>query len=139
MKFKVGDKVRVRSLLSLVAEFGGSSEDIQLPWDSMNKTMLRLCGKEVTIAEVTDANNYLIDQSPWYWYDCCFEDRALLNLSDFQIPQISISKIQETLCDLSTPNCREEGCENCMFSVRNLTAFEQYYKEHSAEIFNNIK
>ena len=73
MKFKVGDKVRVRTLESLVEDFGGNQNYINIDHSKlMIYEMLSLCGKVVTI-ELVYTESYCIKEMGYSWYDCCFE------------------------------------------------------------------
>ena len=75
MKYKVGDKVRVRKWDDMVEEFGEYIESIDIPICSFTKEMREYCGEIVTIKEIKDGNSYYIkeDNEEWYWVDEMFE------------------------------------------------------------------
>ena len=77
MKFKVGDKVKVRSWESMKAEFGLDGEDIDNPDHYFVSDMERYCSKYVTISSCL-LNYYDIkeDEGHWNWDDTMFEDVA---------------------------------------------------------------
>lgn len=69
MKYKVGDKVRVRQWDDMVEEFGlYDREDISIPSCFFVKEMREYCGSVVTIRNLTCSNSrYFIEED-----DCCF-------------------------------------------------------------------
>ena len=69
MKYKVGDKVRVRQWDDMVEEFGlYDRKDIGIPSCFFVKEMRKYCGSVVTIRELTCRDTrYLIEED-----DCCF-------------------------------------------------------------------
>ena len=84
MKFKVGDKVRVRKREDLVKKYprtmfglriGEVNSDGDVTGMQMTHDMLEFCGKVVTIADTSD-HYYKIeeDNGVWGWIDEMFED-----------------------------------------------------------------
>ena len=79
MKYKVGDKVRVRQWDDMVKEYGllGDLEKvICTPGCSFTNGMKKFCGRVVTISDVISSNSrYLIKESDrtWYWTDEMFD------------------------------------------------------------------
>lgn len=71
MKYKIGDKVRVRDDLRLEEVY---KMDNGTDYDSVVFEMLKLKGKEATILTYTDSNKYLIseDGGCWNWTDEMF-------------------------------------------------------------------
>ena len=85
MRFKVGDKVRVRKLEDLVKEYpetpfglrvGEVGSDGILREMEMTEDMLRFCGKIVTISKVS-SHYYNIeeDEAYWSWTDEMLENQ----------------------------------------------------------------
>ena len=75
MKFKVGDKVKVRSWESMAAEFGLDGEDIDNPDYCFVRDMKQYCGKCVTISRChNDYYDIEEDGRQWSWDDTMFEN-----------------------------------------------------------------
>ena len=74
MKYKVGDKVRVRQWDDMVEEYGESFGSIDIPHFYFPRNMEKYCGEVVTIEKV-DTCSYRIkeDEEHWYWTDEMFE------------------------------------------------------------------
>ena len=74
MKYKVGDKVRVRSWEDMKKEYGiAKTGSIPVRRDvSFVPEMKRLCGKELVISRVFQ-DSYKVKDSDWYWTDEMFE------------------------------------------------------------------
>lgn len=79
MKYKVGDKVRVRQWDDMAKEFGFSGctkSNIDILGCLFTNSMKKFCGSVVTISNiVSDNSRYLIkeDNQNWYWTDDMFE------------------------------------------------------------------
>lgn len=76
MKYKVGDKVRVRKDLE---------EDKRYGDDCVVSDMMQMRGIEVTISEIINNTKYRIKECAWSWTDEMFEpkcDRKILITSD---------------------------------------------------------
>ena len=75
MKYKVGDKVRVRQWDDMVKEFGVWARAIDTTECSFDEGMRLYCGTIVTIKEVKNNDSYYIeeDNEDWYWTDEMFE------------------------------------------------------------------
>ena len=75
MKYKIGDKVRVRDDLHLNEIY---KMDSGTDYDSVVSEMLKFKGKEATISTYIDSNKYLIseDGGCWNWTDEMFSDLA---------------------------------------------------------------
>lgn len=79
MKFKVGDKVRVRSWESLVKEFSVDHlGDIKLTDNYFVHAMREYCGKTLVITKVNIAA-YKTEGNGWSWTDEMFEPKAVNN------------------------------------------------------------
>ena len=71
MKYKVGDKVKIREDLNCSDRYymeNGAS-------DTVNIEMLKLAGKVVTIERITSYGKYTIQEDSWRWTDGLFEKR----------------------------------------------------------------
>ena len=79
MKYKIGDKVRVRQWDDMAKEYGfinSVKRDIDIPGCTFVNSMKKFCGSVVTISNiVSDNSRYLIkeDNQEWYWTDNMFE------------------------------------------------------------------
>lgn len=81
-KFKVGDKVRVKSLEWYINEYKTTGKDF-----IFSTTMSELCGMAVTIKKILEANSgevYVIEEEivPHYWQDYMFEDEVVKEDND---------------------------------------------------------
>lgn len=73
MKYKVGDKVKIKSL----EWYNQNSEDNAVIKNGAGFTdaMVRYCGRTTTITGIyRDSYDLDIDDGDWYWYDWMFED-----------------------------------------------------------------
>lgn len=75
MKYKVGDRVRIREWDDMAEEYGVDfDEDIIVTGvETIVQDMRRFCGKETTIRRDADEDgNYMleIDNKIWYWPEC---------------------------------------------------------------------
>jgi hypothetical protein len=74
MKYKVGDKVKVRSWNDMEKEFGlNEYGDINNKCLLFAEQMKEWCGKTVTISNVYEGH-YIIKEGGWQWTDDMFED-----------------------------------------------------------------
>lgn len=80
LKYKVGDKVRVRSWEDMKDQYGLLSSDcIPVRKDvTFVKDMRKYCGEEVVIRRVL-RDCYLIEGDSWYWTDEMFESKDKYN------------------------------------------------------------
>ena len=79
MKYKVGDKVKVRSWDSLVKEFGPDYYgDIRVPGNWFIGRMKKYCGETLVITEV-NSKTYRTEGNTWNWTDEMFEPKATYN------------------------------------------------------------
>lgn len=111
MRFKVGDRVKVRTWESLYAEFGDPNhKDCLIIRRGFNSDMRRLCGTIVTIQRVRDGS-YDIFEDAWSWtddmlVDCVVEEegkqkvKRIMRLSEvpngrkFDVAGIEMFKLQ---------------------------------------------
>ena len=113
MKFKVGDKVRIKSLdwYNENKEYNG---DIVIGNYNFDKAMSEYCGMTAIITDMASPNTILksgfylldIDEGRWSWEDCVFEDELETENKDV-IKDIEVDKnvqsfknIANELCDL---------------------------------------
>lgn len=75
MRYKVGDKVRVRDWDDMVKEFGICGENITIPGCYFVELMKKYCNCIVTISELSINGKYLVkeDENVFYWCDEMFE------------------------------------------------------------------
>lgn len=81
-KFKVGDKVRVKSFEWYINEYKTTGKDF-----IFSTTMSELCGMAVTIKKILEADSgevYVIEEEivPHYWQDYMFEDEVVKEDND---------------------------------------------------------
>lgn len=101
MKFKIGDKVKIREDLVV---------DLLYGCDIFVSDMSEYCGKEATITAIRDSYlkgvAYLldIDNGEWYWTDEMLEDRLERKMNDKDI----ISKIKEKAYENVNKKIEEE-------------------------------
>lgn len=75
MKYKVGDKVRVRSWGALMREFGASVDGSpKLP--CFVNGMKEFCGTVLTISNISSGSYYDVLETYFIWNDSCFEGYA---------------------------------------------------------------
>lgn len=130
MKYKVGDKVRVRKDLNIDKRYG-----FLYVTDEMIKE------KTVTIAYVYDGY-YGIKEDVFMWTDEMFE-----GLVDDELTAEEAIKIQAEMCRMLCEDCpirKEKGTYDCItFRVKHpdevLEIFKQWKKEIKAEIVDLIK
>lgn len=73
-RFKVGDKVRVRSDLKVGGKYCMADGKVD---DSFVGSMRDMCGKVVTIKRITDFGKYSIEECIWNWTDEMFEPEVV--------------------------------------------------------------
>ena len=75
MRYKAGDKVRVRDWDDMVKEFGICGGNISIPGCHFVDYMKKYCNCIVTISELTIHDKYLVeeDSNGFYWCDEMFE------------------------------------------------------------------
>ena len=89
MKYKIGDKVRVKDNLKVGKIYFMSNTT---EFDSVEQEMLKFKGKEVTISSCTDSEKYYIkeDDGKWSWTDEMFSGLAT------SLPKIVITTDSKT-------------------------------------------
>lgn len=85
MKYKVGDKVKVRQWDSLVEEYGTPYGNIEKDFDSAVFVFLmgEHCGEELEIREVR-GDSYYCKSNTWEWQDWMFEKDSQLLLENIE-------------------------------------------------------
>lgn len=75
MKYKIGDKVRVRQWDDMAKEYGESFGSIDIPHFYFPRSVEKYCGEVVTIEKAnTCSYNIKEDEEHWYWTDDMFEN-----------------------------------------------------------------
>ena len=91
MKYKAGDKVRIKSReeIEKVADFKSG-------W---NEDMFDYCGLDAIILDIDYDGSYTldVDKRRWYWDDEMFEDSFELNLPKHTIIRRKFSKISNVI------------------------------------------
>lgn len=90
MKYKVGDKVKVKNDLSLYVNYDG---------ESANEDMVALKGQVVTIARTLLNNEYHIkeDKEEWTWTDAMFTSK--IKMTQAEIIENSVQRLGEELSE----------------------------------------
>ena len=122
MKYKVGDKVRVRSDLQIGTRYGACT---------FASGMVDYKGKIVTISE-TDINKYCVrgDEEAWVWTDEMFEGLAEDELT------------AEEVIILYSKMCGSRFCEKCkLYEENNETGFacRKFMREHPDKVIEILK
>ena len=119
MKYKVGDKVRVRSDLNVNLDCS----------PSVVEEMLCKAGDIVTISAVND-NNYRIDGFRYYWTDEMFE-----GLVEGELTAEEAIKVLENMC--------ARGCRDCelgkLVKESRYSFCSAYRREHPDKVIEIIK
>lgn len=135
-KYNVGDKVRVRTDLTIDQEYG----ETEVCFD---RGMSRFCGQEVTIAFVFGDGDYKIaEDRTYYWCDELFESNTTktngLFLS-FKNPIMSLVSLYKNL-RLSEPqkSFQKAGVTdaNGQLTEEGLALFVNYMLDQNGEGFN---
>lgn len=126
MKYKVGDKVRVRKDLKVSKEYDGMI---------FNDVMSQHCGETVTINEVFSRGYYRIVE-----YGCCWTDGMLEGLADEELTAEEATKILgeiccENKCYNGCPIGKARGKMSCHFFRRDkpkevIEILKQWKKDH---------
>jgi hypothetical protein len=76
-RFKVGDRVKVRTLKDLESEYGKQIRDrIVGQGSTMNSDMQEFCGQVVTI-DAINVDHYRIKEFEYFWNDWMFEKKKV--------------------------------------------------------------
>lgn len=116
MKFKVGDRVRVRKDLKYNSFYGGVR---------VNSEMVNNKGKILTIIETYDGT-YLMEGSAWFWTDEMFENKEEYTYEDLRKSPIGTKVIFENgivlikLAERYYSENREAGIIRNSYDLKNL-------------------
>lgn len=133
MKYKVGDKVKIKSLVWYNKNRNEHSSVVQ-NWISFTYSMSEYCGKIATIASIGGDNEYYIidiDGGDWYWYDWMFEDDFTEN-----IVESKISNESELMANDSTSINIKEVNKTTFEDI--LTQMLHTYKAKNADYGNSF-
>lgn len=136
MKYKVGDKVRVRQWDDMVKEYGfidSVERDIYIPDCTFVNSMKKFCGSVVTISNIVSNNNrYLIkeDDHLWYWIDEMFEPYkvTLARQADF-IDKEAFSKMVEQFKKQPIIFATKSNIEECKLSTELMEKIAEETRE----------
>lgn len=95
MRYKVGDKVRVRQWDDMVKEFGSDGEDIHIDGCYFIKEMKQYCGKTYEVYD--DMGLHYILKTENEVLDWCFKDEMLEDVSSLQIHADSLTLETENM------------------------------------------
>lgn len=115
MKYKVGNKVKIKNDLEL-----GTIYDGVLFVEYMNKCR----GMEVTIKKVCDGNakNYLLEESPFHWGESMLENIEELDIFENKYPEYIMRNVRENL-GLESNDTSKDREINEMDKIRVLDAY----------------
>ena len=135
MKYRVGDKVRVREDLPINKGYGESY---------VNDLMAVFFGKTVTIHEVCeDINRYKIkeDYGGWYWIDEMFEPLESENPADetndaeeWVLCRGDINKLNDTIKDVVHDKSQASESIDCLLEAKFREAVDKITSEELKEI-----
>lgn len=97
MKYKVGDKVKIKSLEwynnSQKSEYGSVKHDDA--GNSFVPLMIPYCGMEANITEIEGSYYILdVDNGAWWWQDFMFEEAFAYDQNYEQLKEIAIELIR---------------------------------------------
>lgn len=120
MKYKVGDKVRVRKDLKVSKEYDGMI---------FNDVMSQHCGETVTINEVFSRGYYRIVE-----YGCCWTDGMFEGLADEELTAEEATKILSEIC------CENELCGGCPISeAKGKMTCQSFRRDKTEEVLEILK
>lgn len=123
MKYKVGDKVRVRQWDDMVKEFGymnGDRNYINTPMVAVMPEMKQYCGKVVTICKVYKLDNaYDVseDMYGYYWTDDMFEPIEQPKLEVVHHSPLTYRIYDELKCHVGKANAISAEALSDMFGI----------------------
>ena len=115
MKYKVGDKVRIRSDLKIGEKYGKLD---------VFSDMAKFKGQEVIINEVSQSGNYYIAEVGYYYTEEMLEDVLMTNFDKVK-EELALQDIQKdnsaqfTLCNVihkvkNERDCTDRSCSECV-------------------------
>lgn len=125
MKYKVGDKVKVRSDLGENKGYGG--------WYT-SESMVKMCGEIVTIREVR-SSSYELEENGFMWTDEMFEGLVEEELTAEEATRILGEICCENKCYNGCPIGKARGKMSCHFFRRDkpkevIEILKQWKKDH---------
>lgn len=125
MKYKVGDKVKVRSDLEENKGYGG--------WYT-SESMVKMCGEIVTIREVR-SSSYELEENGFMWTDEMFEGLVEEELTAEEATRILGEICCENKCYNGCPIGKARGKMSCHFFRRDkpkevIEILKQWKKDH---------
>lgn len=151
MKYKVGDKVRVRQWDDMVEEYGESFGSIDIPHFYFSRNMEKYCGEVVTIEKVyTCSYRIKEDEEHWYWTDEMFESykvkiayqadlidketfSKMVEMAEQLDKQLFVPKINIEKCKLSTELMGKIAEETREMVKKNIETEIEKKKKHQKD------
>lgn len=137
MKYKVGDKVRVRQWNDMVKEFGIKGEDIPISGCYFVKEMKQYCGKTY---EVCDMGLHYILKTENEVLDWVFTDKMLEDVSSLQIHADSLTLETENMIFelkdnkiIATPKTQKESEKKMKTQMTQRERLEGQLKEYQRD------
>ena len=136
MKYKVGDKVRVRQWDDMVKEYGlfdGLEKVICTPGYFFTNDMKKFCGSVVTISNIiSDDSRYLIKENDqnWFWTDEMFEPyKAKIACQPDLIDKEAFAKMVEQFKTQPITFVPKSNIEECKLSTELMDKIAEETKE----------
>ena len=138
MKYKVGDKVRVRQWDDMVKEFGSDGEDIPIDGCYFIKEMKQYCGKTYEVYD--DMGLHYILKTENEVLDWCFKDEMLEDVSSLQIHADSLTLETENMISelkdgkiIVTPKTQKESEKKMKKQKTQRERLEEQLKEYQRD------
>lgn len=138
MRYKVGDKVRVRQWDDMVKEFGSDGEDIHIDGCYFIKEMKQYCGKTYEVCD--DMGLHYILKTENEVLDWCFKDEMLEDVSSLQIHADSLTLETENMIFelkdnkiIATPKMQKESEKKMKKQKTQREKLEKQLKEYQRD------
>lgn len=138
MRYKVGDKVRVRQWDDMVKEFGSDGEDIHIDGYYFIKEMKQYCGKTYEVYD--DMGLHYILKTENEVLDWCFKDEMLEDVSSLQIHADSLTLETENMIFelkdekiIVTPKTQKESEKKMKKQKTQRERLEEQLKEYQRD------
>ena len=100
MKYKEGDKVRVKSIEWYNYNKSGPFGDVWYTPRIFTQDMSKYCGEILTIVSVSeDFKDYQVEGNKYFWTDDMFEDNE--SSDDYEFQQAVVKTVNECLWDVN--------------------------------------